>query len=45
MYTIIGVMIGILINHLIIRPIEQKKWRKRCIEDGLAKGDDNEDSD
>lgn len=37
MYTLIGVIIGILINHLIIRPIERKYWRKRCIEDGLVK--------
>ena len=44
MYTLIGVMIGILINHLIIRPIEQRNWRKRCIEDGLAREDNNEDS-
>lgn len=36
-YTLIGVIIGILINHLIIRPIEQKHWRKKCIEDGLVK--------
>ena len=37
MYTLIGVIIGILINHLIIKPIEVKHWRKKCIEDGLAK--------
>ena len=40
MYTLIGVIIGILINHLIIKPIEQKNLRKRCIEDGLVKGDE-----
>ena len=42
MYTLIGVIIGILINHMIIRPIEQKYWRKKCIEDGLAKESDKE---
>ncbi len=40
MYTLIGVIIGILINHLIIKPIEQKYWRKRCVEDGLTKESD-----
>ena len=40
MYTLIGVIIGILINHLIIRPIEQNYWRKKCIEDGLTKESD-----
>ncbi len=44
MHALIGVMIGILINHLIIRPIEQKRWRKRCIEDGLVKERDKEES-
>lgn len=43
MYVLIGVIIGILINHLIIKPIEQKYWRKKCIEDGLVKEGDNND--
>ena len=43
MYTLIGVIIGILINHLIIRPIERKYWRKKCLEDGLAKESEADD--
>lgn len=43
MYTLIGVIIGILINHLIIRPIEQKHWRKKCIEDGLVREGEADD--
>lgn len=44
MYALIGVMIGILINHIIIRPIERKYWRKKCIENGLV-GEGNEDDE
>ena len=43
MYTLIGVIIGILINHMIIRPIEKKYWRKKCVEDGLVKESEVDD--
>ena len=33
MYTLIGVIIGILINHMIIRPIERKYYRNKCLEE------------
>ena len=39
---VIGVTIGILINRLIIRPIEQKYYRRKCIETGLIKERDTE---
>ena len=40
MYGLIGVVIGLLINWLIIQPIEKRKIRKECIEKGLIpKGD------
>lgn len=36
---IIGVIVGTLINHLIIRPIERKYYRDKCLEEmhGKAK--------
>lgn len=39
MYTIIGVLIGVLINHIIINPIERNYWHQKCIDRGLAPKD------
>jgi uncharacterized membrane-anchored protein YhcB (DUF1043 family) len=42
-WTIIGIIIGVLINHFVVRPIEQKHYYKKCIKEGLAKEEsDNE---
>lgn len=38
-YAIFGVVIGLLINRLIIAPIERKKAREKCIRDGLVPRD------
>lgn len=35
MYTAIGIIIGLVINHLIIKPIEQKHIRKELAERGI----------
>jgi len=35
-YALIGFGIGVLLNHLIIKPIERKRIRKQCIEEGLV---------
>lgn len=37
MNALIGFLIGILINFLIVKPLEQRYWRKRCYEEGLVK--------
>ena len=37
MEAFIGVLIGVLINILIIKPIKENKARKECIEKGWAK--------
>ena len=31
-----GCVTGMLINYLFIRPIERKKWRRMCEEEGLV---------
>lgn len=36
MYTIIGVIIGILINHFLIKPLDQKYYNELCYKEGLA---------
>lgn len=38
-YAIFGFAIGLLINRLIIAPIERKKAREKCIRDGLVPRD------
>lgn len=39
MYVIIGIIIGVVINHLIIKPIEQKHIRKELAEKGIIPED------
>ena len=41
-WTVIGMIIGVLINHFIIKPIEQKYYRKNCIKEGLTKESDTD---
>ena len=36
---IIGVTIGLMLNHLIIKPILRRKAREQCIRDGLVPKD------
>lgn len=36
MYKVIGVAIGLIVNHCIIKPIERKIIRGKNIEDGLV---------
>ena len=36
MYVLIGVIIGLLFNHAVIKPIERKRYREMCIREGLA---------
>lgn len=36
MYAVIGLVIGLLVNFIIIRPIQRKYWRNKCIEENLA---------
>ena len=38
-FVIFGVAIGLLINRLIIAPIERKKAREECIRKGLVPRD------
>ncbi len=38
-FALFGVVIGLLLNHLIIAPIERKKARKECIHKGLVPRD------
>ena len=45
MYIIFGLIIGGLINFLIIKPIERKKYRKICIKKGLVSKTENEDKE
>lgn len=35
MYAIIGIAIGILVNQLIIKPLECKRIRRECVRNGL----------
>ena len=35
-YVFVGVLIGTLIKIFVIRPIEERKARKECIESGLV---------
>lgn len=37
-----SISIGLLINHLIIEPLEQKKARNWCIQHGLVPEEDND---
>lgn len=39
MYMLIGVFIGCMINFAVIKPIERRYNRKKCIENGLAPKD------
>lgn len=39
MYVIIGVIIGLVINYLVIKPIEQKRIRKELAEKGIIPED------
>ena len=45
MYIILGLIIGELINFLIIRPIERKRYRKICIKEGLVSKAESEDKE
>jgi hypothetical protein len=36
MYALIGAIIGLLIYHAVIKPIERKRYREMCIKEGLA---------
>lgn len=36
MCILIGALVGVAINHLIIKPIEERHYRELCIRDGLA---------
>ena len=36
MYGLIGVVIGLLLNFLIIKPIEKRRFQDECIRTGLA---------
>ena len=36
MYAVIGLVIGLLVNFTIIRPIQRKYWRNKCIEEHSA---------
>jgi len=42
MYALIGAIIGLLIYHAVIKPMERKRIRKECIRDGLAPREDND---
>lgn len=39
MYSAIGVIIGLVINHFVIKPIEQKHIRKELAEKGIIPED------
>ena len=39
MYAIIGIIIGLVINHLVIKPIEQKHIRKELAKQGIIPED------
>lgn len=36
MYKVIGVVIGLIVNHCIIKPFERKRDRRKLIEEGLV---------
>lgn len=36
MYAIIGIVIGLILNYLIIRPIQHERFREECVKDGLV---------
>jgi hypothetical protein len=39
---IIGFIVGIIINKIVIRPIERRYWREKCFNEGLVKRSDSE---
>lgn len=39
---VLGIIVGALINHFFIKPIEQKYYRKKCIKEGLTKEGDTD---
>ena len=44
MYHIIGIILGLLINHFLIKPLEQKYYKELCYKEGLVelnKSDNN----
>lgn len=36
MYAIIGIAVGLILDYLIIRPIQHKQIREECVKDGLV---------
>lgn len=38
-FALFGVAMGLLLNHLIIKPIRRKKAREECVRDGLVPRD------
>jgi len=38
-FALFGVVIGLLLNNLIIKPTQRKKAREECIRDGLVPRD------
>jgi len=42
MYGLIGIIIGLLFYHTVIKPIERTQSRKECIRDGLAPKEDDD---
>jgi hypothetical protein len=36
MYAIIGMVIGLILDCLIIKPIQHKRIREKCVKDGLV---------
>ena len=38
-FALFGVAMGLLLNYLIITPIQRKKTREECIRDGLVPRD------
>ena len=41
MYALIGVMVGILVNELVIKPIGRRRIRKELIEKGIIPKEEN----
>ena len=39
MYTAIGIIIGLVINHLVIKPIRRKHIRNELVEKGIVPED------
>ncbi len=42
MYTAIGIIIGLVINHLVIKPIRQKRIRNELVEKGIIPKEEKE---